>query len=436
LLAQSFPTAAYHAGLDAEKRRRVQDQFLNGKLEVIVATIAFGMGIDKANIRSVMHTALPGSVEAYYQEIGRAGRDGEPSRAILMHSYADRYTHDFFFERDYPDMNMLDQIHARLRAQPQPREVIEKQSRVPGDGFEKALEKLWAHGGVKVDAGDNLSLGTVAQETSWRDSYIAQGAQKAAQIEAMIRYSQSNQCRMSSLVRHFGDTADSRTACGVCDFCAPQNCVAQRFRVANAAERALAMDVLKALESGARPMGKLHAELCSKNGMDRDSFEELIGAMARAGVVRLVEAVFEKDGKPVPYRKATLTREADWYLNGDMPLDLAIRTAGQVREKTGRARKKKGVAAKRPVVAKAAKRVRGEEAADSRAAVLLKEWRRAQAKKQGVPSFRIMSDRVLMAIAEDQPGTLAELLAIPGIGLKTVEKYGAQIYRILDQARG
>jgi DNA topoisomerase-3 len=436
LLAQSFPTAAYHAGLDAEKRRRVQDQFLNGKLEVIVATIAFGMGIDKANIRSVMHTALPGSVEAYYQEIGRAGRDGEPSRAILMHSYADRYTHDFFFERDYPDMNMLDQIHARLRAQPQPREVIEKQSRVPGDVFEKALEKLWAHGGVTVDAGDNLSLGTVAQETSWRDSYIAQGAQKAAQIEAMIRYSQSNQCRMSSLVRHFGDTADSQTACGVCDFCAPQNCVAQRFRVANSNERALAMDVLKALESGARPMGKLHAELCSRNGMDRDSFEELIGAMARAGAARMVEAVFEKDGKPVPYRKATLTREADWYLNGDTPLELAIRTAGQVREKTGQARKKKGVAAKRPVVAKAAKRVRGEEAADSRAAVLLKEWRRAQAKKQGVPSFRIMSDRVLMAIAEDQPGTLAELLAIPGIGLKTVEKYGAQIYRILDQARG
>ena len=72
-----------------------------------------------------MHTALPGSIEAYYQEIGRAGRDGEPSRAILMHSYADRYTHDFFFERDYPDVKVLDQIYERLRAEPQLREALE-----------------------------------------------------------------------------------------------------------------------------------------------------------------------------------------------------------------------------------------------------------------------------------------------------------------------
>ncbi len=147
---------------------------MSGKLEVIVATIAFGMGIDKANIRSVIHTALPGSIEAYYQEIGRAGRDGEPSRAILMHSYADRYTHDFFFERDYPDVMLLDQIYARLRPEPQPREYLEKQSRVPGDVFEKALEKLWTHGGAIVDATDDLSRGI----DDWRDSYLAQGEQK------------------------------------------------------------------------------------------------------------------------------------------------------------------------------------------------------------------------------------------------------------------
>ena len=135
----------------------MQDEFLSGKLEVIVATIAFGMGIDKPNIRSVIHTALPGSIEAYYQEIGRAGRDGEPSRAILMHSYADRYTHDFFFERDYPDVKLLDQIYGRLRAEPQPRELSRSRAACRATCFEKALEKLWTHGGATVDASDNLS---------------------------------------------------------------------------------------------------------------------------------------------------------------------------------------------------------------------------------------------------------------------------------------
>ena len=424
LLAHEFPTAPYHAGLDAAHRRRVQDDFLSGKLEVIVATIAFGMGIDKPNVRTVMHTALPGSVEAYYQEIGRAGRDGEPSRAILMHSYADRHTHDFFFERDYPEVKMLDLIWDRLRAEPLARDFVEKQSRVPRDVFEKALEKLWTHGGVIVDANEDLTRGTA----EWRDSYIAQGEQKQAQIEAMIRYSQSKECRMSSLVRHFGDTADSKRACGVCDFCAPEQCVAQLFRPADEEELALARRAVDSLRGDGRALGRLHAELCSTNRMDRDSFEELIGALARAGYVRLVETAFEKDGKQIPFRKAYLTREGE-ELEDDSPLELSIRGSFAAPEKKGRKKKpatKKGKATR-------AQSSRGSD--DSRAVTLLKDWRKAQAKKQGVPSFRIMSDRVLMAIAEDQPRTLAELLAIPGIGLKTVEKYGSQIYKMLDQAK-
>jgi len=430
LLAGDFPAAAYHAGLDSERRRRVQDGFLGGKLEVIVATIAFGMGIDKANIRSVIHTALPGSIEAYYQEIGRAGRDGEPSRAILMHSYADRYTHDFFFERDYPDIKLLDQIYARLRPEPQARDFLEKQSRIPADVFEKALEKLWAHGGATVDASDEVSRRNGQNGDTWRDSYIAQGEQKRTQIEGMIRYAQSNHCRMASLVRHFGDVADGQKPCGICDFCAPESCIAQQFRPPTQQEEVLARDVLDSLTMSGRSVGQLHTEVCgTKQILSRDQFEELLGAMARAGLVRLTEAVFEKDGKQIPFRKAHLTREAE-YVNEDTPLDLTIRDAHAPPEP----RKRKAKGKRAPV--RASKTNKTNAPGNSQLEETLRTWRTGQAKRQGVPAFRVMSDKVLLGIAEKRPRTAAELLAIPGIGIGSVSKYGAQIYRILNEARG
>src|ERR1019366_4590587 len=148
------------------------------------------------------------------------------------HSYADRYTHDFFFNLAYPDVGILDQIYRLLRVEDQPREAIERQCKIPAEVFETALEKLWMHGGAVVDASDNVRRATAGVATDWRDSYLAQGERKKAQIEGVIRYAQSNQCRMSSVVRHFGDTGDSAKACGICDFCAPEQCVAQRFRAA------------------------------------------------------------------------------------------------------------------------------------------------------------------------------------------------------------
>jgi RecQ family ATP-dependent DNA helicase len=428
-LGASFPAAAYHAGLEAQRRQRVQQEFLEGRIEVMVATIAFGMGIDKADIRTVIHTALPGSLEAYYQEMGRAGRDGKPSRAILMHSYADRYTHDFFFERDYPDVAVLDRIFARLRAEPQEKAALEGLVRMDEEVFDKALEKLWTHGGAVIDFAENMSRG----HDQWRASYVAQGEQKRAQIDQMIRYAESNQCRMATLVRHFGDLADGQKACGSCDFCAPGQCAAQRFRTATKAEHAALLRVVAALRSGAqKSTGKLYGELYPKAEMSRDGFEEVLGAMARGGIVRLSDAVFEKNGKSIPYRKVGLTR-AGYAVDGTTPVEFIMKdTLSASTQRPGKKKPTGSVTSKRTPSAETIAQPRPDGGLPSQIEQALRAWRLAEARRRGVPAFRIFSDRALKVMASTRPGTARELLAVPGIGSSTIEKYGAQICRILQ----
>lgn len=118
----------YHAGLEPDARRRVQDEFMSGKCEVIVATNAFGMGIDKQDLRYVIHYNIPGSVEAYYQEAGRAGRDGNPARCILLFAAQDRMIQEFFIENNNPSPEVIRSVYEFLVTRPEdPIELTQEQ---------------------------------------------------------------------------------------------------------------------------------------------------------------------------------------------------------------------------------------------------------------------------------------------------------------------
>jgi len=428
--ASEFKVASYHAGLDADRRRRVQEEFMAGKLEVMVATIAFGMGIDKPNIRTVIHTALPGSIEGYYQEIGRAGRDGNPSRAILMHSYGDRHTHDFFFNRDYPDVALMDRVFLSLPSEPQPKERLRKALGIEEELFDKIIEKLWIHKGAVLDFAENVSRG----EGVWRASYITQGEQKRAQIDQMIRFSENNQCRMMSLVHHFGDRSDGGTSCGACDFCAPAKCVAQRFRTATDVERAALYRVLSAMKLiRTRSTGKLYAELYPGNEISRDNFEEILGAMARAGLLSFADAVFEKDGKQIPYRTVNLTpggRTTDETTPVLFVMKDAVRPVSKrkVLKKSGKSKGPRAAGVRTPSGTKVASVSESEQ---HRIEQSLRAWRLNEAKRRRVPAFRIFGDRALLSIAATAPRNESELLAVQGIGAGIVKKYGAHIFRLI-----
>jgi superfamily II DNA helicase RecQ len=308
--------------------------------------------------------------------------------------------------------------------------------RIEGDIFDKALEKLWIHGGATVDFAENVARG----QEGWRESYVAQGERKQQQLDLMLRFAESNECRMAAMVRHFGDLADSRNVCGVCDFCAPDDCVGQRFRAPAAHEIAAARKVIDALRgAGSRPTGKLHGELFGDGLISRDGFEDVLGALARSGLARLSTATFEKDGQSIPYRKVVLTPAGEAIEEGEtleFQMKVAVESIARKRRGKAKAKNARKQNASRPAkAAKAPKAAKKEEkAGPGDLEQALRNWRLVEAKRRGVPAFRIFSDATLEAIAEARPATAAELLAVPGIGLKSVQDYGAAIFRLVAQS--
>jgi RecQ family ATP-dependent DNA helicase len=432
-LARRIPAAAYHAGMDPESRERVQRAFQASELEVVVATIAFGMGIDKADIRTVIHAGLPATLEGYYQEIGRAGRDGAPSRTYLMHSYADQRTHGFFLNRDYPPADHLSQVYRMLGEEPQPVEELRTASKLGGEEFDKALEKLEIHGGAQVDFGGSVRRGG----TGWKKTYTVQAQFRAEQLEKVLRYTTSSECRMAALVRHFGDETDAHRPCGQCDVCDPAGAVLRQFRRASGLERGLVQEIVEELRPvDYKAAGTLQRSVDSLGSLSREGFDSLLDAMVRAGLAEIEDAEYEKDGEVRRYRKVRLT-QAGLEVRPTTPLPLLI-SDGIVNELCSTARpsaraKKSSSASKSAGAGRSAKKTDASDepialsAEDEALATRLKEWRAAEAKKLGVPAYIVLNDRTLRALAAARPGNPNQLLEVNGMGPAKAERFGDKI---------
>ncbi len=426
-LGKKWRAGAYHAGMEADDRARVQEAFASGRLDVVVATVAFGMGIDKANIRTVIHTSMPGSIEAYYQEIGRAGRDGRASRALLLFSWADRHLLEMFLEKSYPSVESLHHMLGMLPRGGQAREVWVERLRMDPALVETGINKLWVHGAVRIDPHDQVTHG----RKDWERDYLAIRGHREEQIESMFDYTRPGACRMVRLIRHFGDRDDDRT-CGLCDACQPTACVAARYRGPTGNESKQMARILLEID-GWRGLasGTLYRRLFEGSSVERNQFERWVDALVKAGLVVSVDETFEKDGKQIRYRRLLRGQEGS--------LDQVRLVGGLGSEGAGRSKRATATRPSKSKVAVGSAQGTGgtvEAIADAAVMERLRAWRLQQAKSKRIPAFRVMTDRTLQAIAAELPTTIEALLRVHGVGPKLADKYGTKILQLVREGTG
>lgn len=426
-----YRAEAYHAGLAAPERSRVQDAFERDAIDVVVATSAFGMGVDKRDVRVVIHVDVPQSAESYYQEVGRAGRDGRPAGGVLLYDPSD-----------------LRFARLRLEASTPPAETVERaQARV--------LE--WCDGGGELDGGlDALTerlepelgpgaraavialekIGAIALLSS-RTRIIdpnarvdRAGLDRRARLErnkldAMIGYVERAPCRRRYLTQYFGDPR-APDRCGDCDRCGRPE--------ARSLEGDQKSDALKALSCVARMRGRwgkgrvvevlagARSKPVLEAGLDRLSTYGLLSAWSRVEIMALLEAL-SRAGLVTQtleeYPRLRLTQAGADALRGLVEIKLDLPERGRPRSPEPRT----GAA---PESASEADRPLFEA---------LKAWRTQEASAGRVPPYVIAHDKVLRALAATRPDSLDELRGVPGIGPAKLERFGEVLLALVRSHR-
>jgi len=208
----------YHADLPSEERKAIEEALLNNEVKAVVSTNALGMGINKPDLRFIVHAELPGSLLAYYQEIGRAGRDGLPAYAVLIYDPEDRSIQEHFIKNSKPPEEAYQRVHQILQTEVLSIRDLSLKTGLSQTALRNILADLEDQGIVAKVATDYRAISSEMPDLS---RYEPIREQKRRDLEEMVRYVETSLCRMEHICHYLGDPTAS--SCGVCDNCTPRN---------------------------------------------------------------------------------------------------------------------------------------------------------------------------------------------------------------------
>ena len=372
LTTAGVDAAAYHAGLADAERSGVQERFSSGSLRIVCATNAFGMGIDRPDVETVVHLDIPGSLEAYYQEIGRAGRDGRQATATLLWNYVDVKTREFLIDREN------DEEAERYARRPDPAEVARR----------KELDHL--------------------------------------KLRRMVAYADTASCLRATILRYFGDAA-AKEPCASCSNCG-------RLQPIGDDDRLLVRKILSGVARAGERYGRRRISAMLVGHLD--DLPEPLTRLTTTGILRgepivTIERWIDAIGaagllcsSDDQYRTLSLTSLGRDVMTGKIQDVLIAAPRNRPAPSSAKRRKTRKGSSDRAAAHSSAPPL--EPIVEA-----LRAWRLDEAKRNAIAPFVILHDRTLIAIASELPRSSDELRAIPGIGPAKLASYGDTILNIV-----
>jgi ATP-dependent DNA helicase RecQ len=397
----------YHAGLEPDERGAAQEAFIEGRVQTVVATTAFGMGIDKPDIRLVALYNYPESLEGYVQMVGRAGRDGRASDTLLLASRSDAAQLRRFAVSDIPTLADLREVYARLRGRGEIRP-----EELGDDPDPRVLVGMLEQAGLVrrgFDAGRAMQVevpAPPADAAARLEELLLRYEQEAlARADRLIRFTEARACRHRQVAEHFGETLDED--CGMCDVCSPLAALPDH---GPAAAAVLPDDVAGAIHRAVAdlrwPLGRtglaamLRGSMSAPRSAQRSPHFGLLAAATQADVKRWIQ-LLELAGALESFESDDGFRLLRAVPNAELPRIGRAADAGPI---------------------------------DDGLFERLRAWRLERARADEVPAYVVLHDATLRELAAAKPGNESDLAAVKGFGPTKLERYGDDVLAVIAAA--